>query len=62
MHDLSERTKQLMDLGSIAFAGVAGALTLANAALIVSIVAGAVSVTLGVIRIYDRVKYGRQPG
>lgn len=59
MHDLSEQTKRLLDLSSFLFAGIAGALTLANAALIVSIVAGMVSVMLGLIRIYDRVKYGR---
>lgn len=60
MHELNENTKRLIDFGSFLFAGISGALTLANAALIVSIVAGIVSAALGVVRIYDRVKYGRQ--
>jgi hypothetical protein len=60
MHELNESTKRLTEFGSFLFAGISGVLTLANAALIVSIVAGLVSAVLGLVRIYDRVKYGRQ--
>jgi hypothetical protein len=60
MHDLSERTKHLIDFGTFAFAGAA-AVTLNQVAVGVTIVAGVVSIILGAIRIYDRMKFGR-PG
>lgn len=58
MHDLSEPTKRLIELASFLCAGVA-AVSLSQAALIVTICAGLMSLILGGVRLYDRLKYGR---
>lgn len=58
VHDLSEPTKKLIDFGAWAFAGIA-AVSLAQTALIVTILAGLASFILAALRIHDRLKYGR---
>jgi hypothetical protein len=58
IHDLSESTKRAIDAAAVAGALVAG-ISLAQAALVISILAGLVSIILGAIRIYDRLKFGR---
>jgi MFS superfamily sulfate permease-like transporter len=58
MHDLSEHGKRFIDIGAWLFAGVA-AVSLAQTALIITILAGLVSIALGAIRLHDRIKYGR---
>lgn len=57
LHDLPEATKRALDLA--AAAGAATAITLSQAALVVSIIAGLLSITWYGIRIYDRLKHGR---
>ncbi len=57
LHDLSEPTKRLLDF--IAAGSAAAALTLSQAALVVSIIAGLLSITWYGIRLHDRLKYGR---
>lgn len=57
IHDLSETAKHWLDVGVFTGAIVAG-ISLANAALVVTIIAGMLSILLGAIRLYDRVKYG----
>jgi hypothetical protein len=62
MHELSESTKRLLDYGSLALTGLAGAtraVTLSEAALIVTIAAGLLSAAWQLVRFYDRIKYGR---
>lgn len=58
MHDLSETTKRILDLVTAALAGFA-ALTINDVAVILTVVATAVSIICGGIRIYDRLRYGR---
>lgn len=55
---LSEAVKQWLDMLAYLFAGVA-VVSLANAALVVTILAGAASFVLAAIRIHDRLRYGR---
>lgn len=62
MHELSEQTKRLIDAGSaaaIAAAAGVGAMTLSDWALVVTIIAGLLSVAWQIMRFYDRFKYGR---
>jgi hypothetical protein len=49
--------KHWIDLGAWGFAIVAG-ISLAQAALIATILAGLASFVLALIRVYDRIKYG----
>lgn len=55
---LSEQVKHWLDIGAVTGAVVAG-ISLANAALIVTLIAGLISIVLGLIRIHDRLKYGK---
>lgn len=57
LHELNEPTKRALDL--TAAAGAATAITLSQAALVVSIIAGLLSITWYGVRLYDRFKYGR---
>jgi uncharacterized membrane protein len=57
LHEHSKLVENLVWL----FAGVA-AVSLAQAAIVMSIMAAAVSVILGGIRIHDRIKYGPARG
>lgn len=50
----------ISDLFTWIFAAVA-VVSLAKAALIVSVVAGLISIALGLIRLHDRIKYGPKP-
>lgn len=62
MHELSEQTKRFIDLGAFSLTGLAGAvqaISLSDVALVVTIVAGALSAAWTAMRFYDRVKYGR---
>lgn len=58
IHDLSNQAKHWLDVAAITGAIVAG-VSLANAALVVTIIAGIISISLGLIRLHDRLKYGR---
>lgn len=58
MRDLSDDTKQLIDLGAWGFAVLAG-ISLAQTALVVTILAAFASFVLAAIRIYDRIRFGR---
>jgi hypothetical protein len=57
LHELSEPTKRFFDL--TAAASAVTALTLSNAALAISCVAGLLSITWYGVRLFDRFKYGR---
>lgn len=52
MHD-----HRILDLATLLSAGIA-AVSLANAALAVTIIAGVISIICGIVRLYDRLKYG----
>lgn len=52
LHELSEPAKKLIDYATFSLAGVA-ALSLANAALMMTFAAGAASFVLACLRIYD---------
>lgn len=65
MHELSESTKRLIDAASAAALGAAasaGALTLSDWALLVTIFAGLLSAGWQLMRFYDRFKYGHPTG
>lgn len=55
MHD-----HRLLDAGTWLSAGIATFSFWQGAALGVTIIAGLVSIALGLVRIHDRIKYGRQ--
>jgi ABC-type transport system involved in cytochrome c biogenesis permease subunit len=57
LHELSEPTKRVLDM--TAAAGAVTAVTLSQAALMVSILAGLLSIAWYSIRIFDRLKHGR---
>ena len=57
MHHLSAAAKHWIDSASFLLAGVA-VISLSQAALIATILAGAGSFILACCRIYDRLKYG----
>lgn len=59
--DFSEPTKHLLDAGAWSLAGVATLSFWQNFALGVTILAGLASLTLAVIRIYDRLRFGARP-
>jgi hypothetical protein len=62
MHELSEQTKRVIDLGAFTITGLAGAAqaaTLSNVALVVTIGAGLLSAAWTAMRFYDRIRYGR---
>lgn len=61
MRDLSEHSKYAVDATAWTFAGVAGVSFWQNFALGVTILAGLVSLLLGCLRIYDRLKFGARP-
>jgi hypothetical protein len=58
---LSGAAKPWFDVGVLAGAVVAG-VSLANAAFVATILAALVSIILGGIRIFDRLKYGHSEG
>jgi hypothetical protein len=58
MHDLSETTKRVLDIVTGLFFAAA-AVTLHQVAVVVTIIAGVVSIACGAVRLYDRYKYGR---
>jgi hypothetical protein len=60
-HELSEGARKLVEVGAYLFAGVA-AVSLSQAALLVTISAGLLSAILAGIRIHDRIRYGRGGG
>lgn len=57
-HDWSEGTKRVAEFAAFLCAGVS-AVSLSQAAVVISILAGLVSIVLGGIRIHDRLKYGK---
>ena len=57
-HELSETARKALEGGAYLFAGVA-AVSLSQAALIVTLLAGLLSAILAGIRIHDRLRYGR---
>ena len=57
---LHESAHQWAERGAYLFAGVA-VVSLSQAALIVTIIAGLISITLGAIKLHDRLRYGRTP-
>lgn len=61
LHDLPETVKRVIDLASVGLAGVA-AFSWANAAFMVTVVAGLISIVLGLFRLHDRLKYGPPKG
>jgi hypothetical protein len=56
--DLSGQTRHVVDATAWLFAGVAGVSFWQNFALGVTILAGMVSLLLGCLRIYDRIRFG----
>lgn len=61
LHDLGEPTKRLLDYGSMMLAGVSGATIMAGlnmAAVVIAILSGLVSLSWGLCRWRDRLKYG----
>lgn len=58
-HDWSEGTRRALDLTTFAFAGVA-AISLSQTALLLSCCAALVSIAVGLVRLYDRLKYGKR--
>jgi hypothetical protein len=58
MHELNDHTRHLLDAGTWILAGVA-AFSLAQAALVITMLAGIASFILASIRIYDRIRFGR---
>jgi hypothetical protein len=59
-HELSEHTKRLLDV--IGALSAVAAISLSQVALMVSIIAGLMSITWYGVRIFDRMKYGRGNG
>jgi hypothetical protein len=59
-HELSEHTKRLLDV--IGALSAVAAISLSQVALMVSIIAGLMSITWYGVRIFDRMKYGRGSG
>lgn len=57
-HFLSEH-ERLVDVATFLLAGVAVTTLLSEIAVVITILAGLASLTLALIRIHDRVKYGR---
>ena len=57
MHDFLNAHRGLIDLTTISLAGVA-AVSLAQLALVVTIIAGLASISLAALRWHDRIKYG----
>lgn len=55
---LPESAHQWAERGAYIFAGVA-VVSLQQAAFAVTIVAGIISATLGLIKLHDRIRYGR---
>jgi hypothetical protein len=61
LHEWNEPTKRAMDFMSIALAGVSGgvaAVTLSQIALVVTIIAGLLSILWYAVRLHDRFRYG----
>jgi hypothetical protein len=61
MHEMGDSARKLIDFGSFSLAGVA-VISLSQAALIVTILAGLASLILAGIRVYDRIKFGPHRG
>jgi hypothetical protein len=59
---LSESTKRGVDVAIWATAGVSAGLTLANVAVVLSIIAAVISIAIGLLRLHDRLKYGPGKG
>jgi hypothetical protein len=57
IHDLSEGTKHGLDLAALVGVIVSG-VTLANAAVFMSLLAAVCSVLWFIVRMHDRIKYG----
>lgn len=57
VHELSEHTKRALDV--VGAVSAVAAISLSSVALLVSIVAGILSITWYGVRLYDRFKYGR---
>lgn len=57
IHDLSEGTKHFLDFLALTGAVVAG-ISLASAAIFMSLLAATCSVIWFAVRIFDRIKYG----
>ena len=60
MHHLSDQTNRWLDGLTFLFAGVSAVSLLQDVAVVVTILAGLVSIILGGIRVYDRIRYGRR--
>jgi hypothetical protein len=60
VHDLNEHTKRVLD--AVGAVSAAAAISLSQVALLVSIVAGLLSITWYGVRLFDRFKYGRGGG
>lgn len=56
---ISDQAHQWAERGAYLFAGVA-VVSLQQAAFVVTIIAGLISAALGLIKLHDRVKFGRQ--
>lgn len=57
LHDMGEHTKRALDFA--AGIGAVTAISLSQAAAIISILAGLASIAWVAMRFYDRLKYGR---
>lgn len=57
LHDLNEGTKRVLDI--LGAASAVAAISLSQVALLVSIVAGLLSITWYGVRLFDRFRYGR---
>lgn len=58
-HHLSDAANRWLDWIAILFAGVSAVSLIQGVAVVVTIVAGLVSIILGGFRIHDRLRYGR---
>ena len=57
VHELSDHTKRALDL--VGAVSAVAAISLSQVALMVSIIAGLLSITWYGVRLYDRFRYGR---
>jgi hypothetical protein len=58
LHQVSEQVHPWAERGAYLFAGVA-VVSLQQAAFAVTIIAGLISAVLGLIKLHDRIRYGR---
>jgi uncharacterized protein involved in cysteine biosynthesis len=58
-HQFSDAANRWLDWLAILFAGVSAVSLIQGVAVVVTIIAGLVSIVIGGFRIHDRIRYGR---